>query len=189
MAAVESGESRSHARAGKKHKKKRRIGIRIDMTPMVDIAFLLLTFFMLTTVFSKPQTMEINLPPDESKVDVAESNLMTVRIVPDGTVYCSMGNDVPEVVVQGDEVKELDKKVKALARFRALMVERSNANPKLITLIKVHRDGQYIYLVDIIDELNLANITRFSIAPMIPEDQKLLEKAGYAGPPIQAAGP
>ena len=45
-------------------KKKRRIGISIDMTPMVDVAFLLLIFFMCTTVFRKPQALEINLPPD-----------------------------------------------------------------------------------------------------------------------------
>lgn len=189
MAAVESGESRSHARAGKKHKKKRRLGIRIDMTPMVDIAFLLLTFFMLTTVFSKPQTMEINLPPDESKVDVAESNLMTVRIVPDGTVYCSMGNDVPEAIVLGTDLKDPEKKIRALAKFRQLMEERNRSNPKLITLIKVHREGTYTMLVDIIDELNLANISRFSIALMLPEDQKLMEKAGYTGPPVLAVGP
>jgi biopolymer transport protein ExbD len=189
MAAVETGESRSHGRGGKKHKKKRRLGIRIDMTPMVDVAFLLLTFFMLTAVFSKPQTMEINLPPDESKIDVAESNLLTVRVVPDGTIYCNMGNDVPDVVVPGADLKEPEKKLKALAKFRQLMEERNRSNPKLITLIKVHREGTYTMMVDIIDELNLANITRFSIAPMLPDDQKLLEKAGYTGPPVLAVGP
>ena len=45
-------------------KGKRRVGIRIDMTPLVDVAFLLLIFFMVTTVFRTPQALEINLPPD-----------------------------------------------------------------------------------------------------------------------------
>src|SRR5512139_3366320 len=94
MAAVESGESRSHARAGKKHKKKRRLAIRIDMTPMVDVAFLLLTFFMLTTVFNKPQTMELNLPPDEkAQVEVAESSLLTLRVDKDGVIFWNIGNE------------------------------------------------------------------------------------------------
>ena len=63
MAGADVVESKSHTK-GKK--KKKRAGVRIDMTPMVDVAMLLLTFFMLTTVFSKPQTMELNLPPDET---------------------------------------------------------------------------------------------------------------------------
>ena len=51
------------------------------MTPLVDVAFLLLTFFMFTTTMMRPQTMEINLPPDkEVKVEMAESNLLTLRI-------------------------------------------------------------------------------------------------------------
>ena len=72
-------------KGGKKglRRPKRRISIRIDMTPMVDIAFLLLIFYMVSTVFSMPQAMEINLPPEEEKdqmVDVAESNLLTIRV-------------------------------------------------------------------------------------------------------------
>ena len=64
--------------------KKRRVGIRIDMTPMVDVAFLLLIFFMVTTVFRTPQALEINLPPDEkTQVQVAESKVVTVRVLPD----------------------------------------------------------------------------------------------------------
>jgi biopolymer transport protein ExbD len=68
MSGGEVAESKSHAK-GKK-KKTKRAGVRIDMTPMVDVAMLLLTFFMLTTVFNKPQTMELNLPPDDNDVVV-----------------------------------------------------------------------------------------------------------------------
>ncbi len=162
MAAVETGESRSHARAGKKHKKKRRTNIRIDMTPMVDVAFLLLTFFMLTTVFSKPQTMEINLPPEDT-VPVAESNLLTLRIDSSGTIYWNMGIEVPKGIAFKD--------------LRPLLVERTKTNPKLITLVKVDREGTYNMMVDIMDELNLAEITRFSLAPLLAADKVLLKKA------------
>lgn len=163
MAAVETGESRSHARAGKKHKKKRRMGIRIDMTPMVDVAFLLLTFFMLTTVFSKPQTMEINLPPEETTVEVAESNLLTLRIDSTGAIFWNIGVELPKRI----EFKDL----------RPLLAERNKNNPKLITLLKVDRAGTYNMMVDIMDELNLADITRFSLAPMLDADRNLLKKA------------
>jgi biopolymer transport protein ExbD len=153
---------------GKGRKKSKRIAIRIDMTPMVDVAFLLLTFFMLTTVFAKPQTMEINLPPDaEVKVEVAESNLMTIRIIPDGSIFWNAGVE---------ELKRVEFK-----DLRNLLMEKNRANPKLITLVKVDRESKYTTMVDIMDELNLANITRFTLAPMLPEDKTLVAKAQAGG--------
>ena len=117
MAGAEVAESKSHAK-GKK-KKKKRAGIRIDMTPMVDVAMLLLTFFMLTTVFNKPQTMELNLPPDDKvQVEVAASTLLTVRVEPNMAIYWSMGNE-PTVL----------KKV-AFKELRPLLVERLQQHSK-----------------------------------------------------------
>jgi biopolymer transport protein ExbD len=162
-AAVETGGGRGHKKGGKKHKKKRRIGIHLDMTPMVDIAFLLLTFFMLTSVFSRPQTMEINLPPEETTVEVAESNLLTIRVDSAGSIFWNMGIDPPAFVAFKD--------------LRGMLLERSRSNPKLITLVKVDRGGTYNMMVNIMDELNLANITRFSLAPMLQADKELLKKA------------
>jgi biopolymer transport protein ExbD len=62
---TDAGGSHGKKGGGKPHAKK--MSTRIDMTPMVDLAFLLLTFFMLTTTFNKPQTMEVNMPvPNEN---------------------------------------------------------------------------------------------------------------------------
>ncbi len=162
MAGGDVVESKSHEK-GKK--KKKRAGIRIDMTPMVDVAMLLLTFFMLTTVFNKPQTMELNLPPDEKvQVEVAASTLLILRIEPNMAIYWSMGNE--PTALKKIEFKEL----------RPLLVERLRNNPKLITLIQIDRDAKYNDMVDLMDELNLANITKFSIAPMKDADKKLIAK-------------
>ncbi len=162
MAEVETAEP--HGKKKGKHKKKRRVPIRIDMTPMVDVAFLLLTFFMLTTAFSLPQTMEINLPPNDAQVNVAASNLMTLRVNAKGDIYWSIGTEAPAKVEWND--------------FRKLVGEKNKANPRLITLIKVDRDAKYNNMVEIIDALNVANITRFSIAPMTDADKTALAKVG-----------
>ena len=162
MAGAEVAESKSHAK-GKK--KKKRAGVHIDMTPMVDVAMLLLTFFMLTTVFNKPQTMELNLPTDDNvQVEVAASTLLTVRVAPNMAIYWSMGNE--PTVLKKITFKEL----------RPLLVERLRGNPKLITLVQIDRDSKYNDMVDIMDELNLANITKFSFAPMKDADKKLIAK-------------
>jgi len=162
MASVDAAPRGGHDRKKGKKKKKRRLGVRIDNTPMVDVAFLLLTFFMLTTTMNRPQTMEINLPPEKATVEVAESNLLTLLVKEDGTIYWNMAKEKPEKI----EYKNL----------RSLMVRQSQANPKLITLIKVDRKGKYHMMVDVMDELNLANITRFSLAPMQDGDKKILEQ-------------
>jgi biopolymer transport protein ExbD len=161
MGSVDSAAPRGHDKKKGKKKKKRRLGIRIDNTPLVDVAFLLLTFFMLTTTMNRPQTMEINLPPDDKvTVEIAESNLMTLLVKEDGAMFYRMGTKPPEKI----EFKAL----------RALMVERNRANPKLTTLIKIDRKGKYTMMVDIMDELNLADVTRFSLAPMEEGDLKAL---------------
>lgn len=164
MAGLEQGGDSGGKTAGKHKKKKaKRVPIRIDMTPLVDVAFLLLTFFMLTTVFSKPQTMELNLPPDDkTQVEVAESNLMTLRVMADSTVWHAMGTAAPKQV--------------EFSKLREFLLEANRANPKLITLVKVDRDGSYALMVDVMDELNLANVTRFSLAQLTDKDKSVVEK-------------
>lgn len=161
MGAVGEVAPRSGHRKGKR-RKMRRVGVRMDMTPMVDVAFLLLTFFMLTTVFSAPQTMEINLPPKDVQVEVAEHNLLTLRVMENGNIYWNMGIERPQLV----DFKQM----------RALLQEKNASNPKLITLIKVDRKAKYHNMVDILDEIQLANVVRFSLAPMLEQDIKEVEK-------------
>src|SRR5438046_7121600 len=95
MGAVDTPQPRAHKKKGAGfNRPKRRVGIRIDMTPMVDVAFLLLIFFMVTTVFRTPQALEINLPPDENvKIEIAESKVLTVRVLPDDRTYWKRGTD------------------------------------------------------------------------------------------------
>jgi biopolymer transport protein ExbD len=151
----------------KKGRKKARVGVRIDMTPMVDVAFLLLTFFMLATTLLTPQVMEITLPPDSKiPVEIAESNLLTLRIRKDMTVFWNMGNEAPQKIEQ----KEV------LGKLR----EHLQINPKLSTLIKIDRDARYQTLVTFIDDLNVTQAQlkqtekRFSIVSMDDKDHEMV---------------
>lgn len=149
----------------KKRRKGRRMGIRIDMTPLVDVAFLLLTFFMYTTSMSRPQTMEINLPPDkEVKVEIAESNLLTMRVNEKGEMFWNTGIEAP---------KRLDP-----ATLRAFLRERVQTNPKLVVLLKIERTAKYNRMVNLIDDFSLCRVERFSLAPLLENDKALMAKAG-----------
>ncbi len=163
MGAVDAPQTRS---SGKKkghgiHRPKRRVGIRIDMTPMVDVAFLLLIFFMVTTVFRTPQALEINLPPDKDvKIEVAESKVLTVRVLPDDRAYWKRGTDPwARIDVPG----------------LGAVLQPFKGNKDLVVLIKIDREAKFNNMVDIIDELDLANLTRFSLGTLTPDEKKEVE--------------
>lgn len=85
---------------GGKHDKKRakKSSTKIDMTPMVDLAFLLLTFFVLTSTFSKPKTMEINFPADKpiDQKDQLVNNALTFIMSEDDKIYYYYGAFIAE---------------------------------------------------------------------------------------------
>lgn len=82
------------------HKRKGRPGITLDMTPMVDIGFLLVIFFMTTTRMREPQAIEITLPPDTgTDKPVAQSNVLSINIMNDGTILQNISVDPPLPVV------------------------------------------------------------------------------------------
>jgi len=140
---------------------KRRVAIRIDMTPMVDIAFLLLIFYMVSTVFSMPQAMEINLPPieDTDQIEVKESNLLSVRVDKDSRYWWNLKTPTPEnlpLLLPSDPDKP-DSVLYVLDAdtLRSLLLEQNRANSKLNTLILIHRDANYADMVNILDEIDL----------------------------------
>jgi biopolymer transport protein ExbD len=139
----------------------KRVQIRLDMTPMVDIAFLLLIFFMVTTVFRAPQAMEVNLPPTDAIIEVPESNVLTMYIDQDENYFYQ--------IAKGDLVST------AMKDLEELFIENSKLNPELIILVKLHRNARYEIMVDVMDELEIAGMSRFSLIPMDEEDLELLE--------------
>ncbi len=161
MGAVDTPEPSGKGKKGGLRRPKRRVKIRIDMTPMVDVAFLLLIFFMVTTVFRKPQAMEVNLPPKDSKVQVPESNVLTMFVRGDERIYYRMGTGA----IQPAEFKGLVN----------LFQDNFKLNPELIILVKVSRTASYNIMVDIMDDLDLAQMKRFSLIAMKDEDVKEVE--------------
>lgn len=173
MGIVDSPNERSTKKKGRKHSK--RIGFHLDMTPMVDVAFLLLTFFMLTTTFSKSNTMEINIPPEAVEVKVAESNVMTLRISDDFKAYCSLGEEAPRSMPLYDSG---DTGQMALSgQLRSLLRQQTAANEKMVIVVKISGKARYKHLVDIIDELNLMKIGRFSLDDFTEQDALEIQRA------------
>jgi len=166
MGAVDTPQPRSGG--GKKgkgfHRPKRRVGVRIDMTPMVDVAFLLLIFFMVTTVFRTPQALEINLPPNnQTPAPIAESRILQLRVLGEERVFWKRGPKTdPWVHTNMGGIKDI---LKPLAN-----------NDNIVVLIKIDREAKFNTMVSIIDQLDLAHLGRFSILELDPKEKAEVEK-------------
>lgn len=145
------------------HIKKPRVNIRIDMTPMVDVAFLLLTFFMLTTQFKPPEELDIILPLSHSEIKLPESNVMTLLVDKTGRVF--LGFDAPFMMesIFGREARLKTSVEVTLENLPDLLVKARISNPKLRTVIRGDADADYGVISDVMDILQKTQITRFAM--------------------------
>ena len=145
-----------------KHKKKR-LGTRIDMTPMVDVAMLLLTFFMMTTQFKPPEDVEVIIPASHSQFKLPESHIMMVYVNKEGKIY--LGVDAQGLMERlfgtGSKFKravEVDKNT-----LGNILIQARINDPKLRTVVKGDKDAPYGPMEDVMDVLVKAQITRFNL--------------------------
>ncbi len=154
MGAVDLGGAKKKKGGGRRPSK--RVKIRIDMTPMVDVAFLLLIFFMVTTVFRRPQALEITIPSEKAEAEVPEMNVFQIRVNDAGKTFWNIGLEDPQAI----ETTELHTVV---AQYR-------QDNPALAAVIKIDRKAPYHLMVDVLDEVTIGNLNRYSLAPFTEED-------------------
>lgn len=160
MAGASVGPSEKPTKGKGGRRKKRRLHIRIDMTPMVDIVMLLLIFYMVTTVFSMPQAMEINLPPEDEKEDVQvkESNLLTIRIDGNNQFFWNIGNpaeNLPQMIPNMNPNADTVLYRVDSDSLRMVLKNLNFENPRLNTLILINDDARYEAMVDILDEIDV----------------------------------
>lgn len=107
MAEIAEGGGGGHGKGGKKRAKKQ--STKVDMTPMVDLAFLLLTFFVLTSTFSKPKTMEISFPAPIDKTTEAPEvkNGLSLILTKDNRIFYYVGQFNPAGNTEGKPATEL----------------------------------------------------------------------------------
>ncbi|MBA9077728.1 MULTISPECIES: ExbD/TolR family protein [Rufibacter] len=159
---------------GKKRAKKG--STKVDMTPMVDLGFLLLTFFVMTTTLAKPQIMEINMPVKpkdrEEQMELKASNAFTILLGADNGVYYYRGLHQPNVGI----IPALEKSDWSAKGIRKVVAESIAANPNLVVLIKADETSSYKNLVDILDEMAITGTQKYAIVELDNADAGLLRK-------------
>lgn len=173
-------------KGGKVRSKKSNPGV--DLTAMVDLAFLLITFFILTTTLSKPQSMDLSLP-DTDKVDDSEPpeapawrTLTVVLGKNDKLVYYIGLTDAPYTEDGIDGKPKLENyggkgiRKAILAHNKYVMEHVDDPNKEGLTvLIKASKAASYKNVVDILDEMAIIKPRSYSIVDITPGDLKMLE--------------
>lgn len=172
MAELDTSQGGKHGKGKKKRGKK--MSTRVDLTPMVDLGFLLVTFFMLTTTFSKPQTMEINLPvkPKDAKEAsegqaVKASKSLTIILGENDKVFYYQGEGGPDADLQ---VSNFSKD-----GIRSVLQQKNTTIKDMVVLIKPTDKSSYKNVVDILDEMNITNVKRYALVDVAPQDLDLIK--------------
>jgi biopolymer transport protein ExbD len=139
------------------------VSVKIDMTPMVDVAFLLLTFFMLTTQFRPPEEVQVILPSSHSAFKLPESDVMTVTISKDNRIVLGLDSQVLRARVFGEQNKLRQGIEVDIKTLPDLLIKARMANTKLRTVVKGDKDAEYGITEDVMDILQKAYITRFNL--------------------------
>jgi biopolymer transport protein ExbD len=149
-------------------------GVLMDMNAMVDMAFLLLTFFMLTTTMVKPKAIELVMPvtdKDKDKTEtqaIRESRALTLIPLPDDELAYYFGFT--------DAMGQLGKYGKE--GIRSILSEFKEQQSEPIVIIKPHPDSAFENLIDLLDEVNISGIERYTIDSFNGRDAEILDKAG-----------
>jgi biopolymer transport protein ExbD len=163
---------------GKKVRSKKQ-NSKVDLTAMVDLAFLLITFFMLTTSLSKPQSMDLSMPDTKSKdeVKVADARTLTVLIGENNKVMTYMGQfaspiEAPSVTTFGKN----GIRKKLLEKVKSVPVVMQDPKKGLIVVIKATKKANYKNIVDILDEMAICKVATYAIVKMEKAEEELLKK-------------
>lgn len=154
MAEMDTSSGGGHKK-GPGVKKSKKLSTRVDLTPMVDLGFLLLTFFVFTTTMSQSTAMNMNEPKDDpnQQMKVKNSGAMTILLGKGNQVYYYYGQLMPETISQ-------DFKSTTFKGIRDLIAAKKNSTPldDLMYIIKSDEKSTFKNAIDILDEMTISAV-------------------------------
>ncbi|MEI9946147.1 MAG: biopolymer transporter ExbD [Chitinophagaceae bacterium] len=197
MASIEGGGDSGGHKKGPGVKKAKKLSTRVDMTPMVDLGFLLITFFIFTTTMSTPNTVNLNMPKDTDKEDeqtkAKQSGALTIMLGKDNHVFYYEGELAPDGSnFKSSNFKEIrdviiNKKKSVMDRYypdpkceEKMKAENKPASDcrdqDFVVVIKPDAEATYRNTVDILDEMTINQAKRYALVK-ISDTEKMLIKA------------
>ncbi len=152
---------------------KKRLGIKIDMTPMVDVAFLLLIFFMSTTQFKPPESVPINLPSSHSSLKLPESDVLIISVSQDNQVNLSLGAPGLDEAMgfMKPNQEGMLRPVNFMPEELADNIIRARMkNLRLRLILKADKEAEYGLVEDVMSVLQKNNMNRFNMVTELEKD-------------------
>ena len=196
MASIDTGGGGGGHKKGAGVKKAKKLSTRVDMTPMVDLGFLLITFFIFTATMSSPTTMDLNMPKDtenkEEETKVKQSGALTIMLSKKDKVYYYEGELAPD----GSNFKQTDfkgirdviikKKKDVIASYTPNAECEAKAKEKgkpvsdcfdidFVVVIKPTEEANYKNTVDILDEMTINMVKRFAMIKITDVEKGLVQ--------------
>jgi biopolymer transport protein ExbD len=166
-------------------KKAKKMSTRVDLTPMVDLGFLLITFFVFTTTMSQPTAMKLFLPKDTDEKDqnkAKESGSLTLMLGKNRAVYYYEGILKPD----GSNFKTTN-----FTGLRQVILDKKRSTPPgdLVIVIKPDNDATFKDVVDALDEMTINVIKRYAMVDIAEPEVQLITATEGGGKPAAAATP
>ncbi|MBU6176861.1 MAG: biopolymer transporter ExbD [Bacteroidetes bacterium] len=200
MASIDTGAEQG-GKKGPGVKKAKKLSTRVDMTPMVDLGFLLITFFVFTATMSSPTTLDLNMPKDikkqEDQTEVKESSVLTIMLGKADQVYYyegklvvdATGNNFKQTTFKGIRDIIINKKKEVMDRYyqrpdpaceakaKAEGKPVSNcADKDFVVIIKPSDDATYRNTVDILDEMTINQVRTYAMVKIADVEYELIKK-------------
>ncbi len=154
----------NNRKAGVRYMKKH--ALKIDMTPMVDLGFLLISFFVITTELSRPRAMDLFMPHDGPMMPTKQSSTITILTGANDKLFYYYGEEKdagvvnPVMEITWDEEKGIGKVI----RDKQLQLDNDKVGrDELVVIIKPGNESNYNNMVDILDEMTIHRVSRYAI--------------------------
>jgi len=173
-------------------KKGKKLSTRVDLTPMVDLGFLLITFFIFTTTMSQPTAMKLLLPDDKVTPDqqnkAKESGALTILMGADNHIYYYEGqlkNDASNFLSASynGENSIRDVILKKKAYVRSIAQDPNDPEHDLVIVIKPSQYCTYKNVIDILDEMSINVVKKFALVDIFDIEEQLVKKSDESAKP------
>lgn len=199
MASIDSGGDDGHKK-GRGVKKAKKLSTRVDMTPMVDLGFLLITFFIFTATMNSPTTMDLNMPKEtdkqEEQTEIKQSGALTIMLGANDKVFYYEGELTQEnassvfksTTFKGIRDEIIRKRKEVIASYKGSPACEQKAREKgkdpikecqdedFVVVIKPTPEASYKNTVDILDEMTINGVKRFAMVKISDTEKEMVAK-------------
>jgi biopolymer transport protein ExbD len=203
MSSIDTSGSEGGHKKGRGVKKAKKLSTRVDMTPMVDLGFLLITFFVFTATMSSPTTLDLNMPKDikdkKDQTEAKESGVLTIMLGKGNQVYYyegkltvdATGNNFKQTTFKDIRNVIIDKKKEVMGKHvhdatceknQQKAKEKGDPNWKdacldrdFVVIIKPDQDATYKNTVDILDEMTINQVKIYAMVKILDQEYQLIQ--------------